>query len=563
MNIHSDSFYETLLKINNILVREVTPDGLFKSIAKVLKPIIGFDRCSVSLYDYENDSLSWFSQADGIVVESMDSVDIPLRGPFARKAIDTRLSVIEPDLTKCPKDDAVTQMIKAGLKSSMAFPLLSRNKSIGGLCVSFTRTLSENDAQLRFFLEKISVQVALAVENMLMYAKLNKKNERLSRQVNTLLSGDNLQHEESRFFYNCLTMKTLMSQVVLLAKSDAPVLICGETGTGKEFIARFIHRQSLRKAYNFVKVNCPAISPTLFESELFGHAKGSFTGASQSRMGRFELANNGSIFLDEIGDLDIILQAKLLHVLQDAVLERVGENRSISINTRCISATNADLHHLMVEGKFRRDLFYRLGVATVQVPPLRDRENELPFLLEHIMKIHAHDMNCLPASFHPEALQMLEDYHWPGNIRELSNLLSRLLILSQGGVIGPSELLPLLEQSSTQNSLEQNLSTGAYRGTLTSSADNKLQNTTNVQSITDVTPVLRRENDTDLHLETKQDSQFLSYAERSHLEKVLVMAKGKVGGAKGAAVLLGIPRSTLQYKLRKYNLVPSKYKEVT
>ena len=553
MHEHTDSFYKILLEINNSLVREVTPDGLFKSIAKVLQPIVGFDRCSVSIYDPENKSLSWFSHAEGIIVDGMDNVETPLRGPLARKAIDTCSTVVEPNLSKCANDKAIEQMIMAGLKSAMAFPLLSRNKPIGGLCVSFTRQLDENDAPLCSFLEKISGQVSLAVENMLIHAKLNKKNENLNRQVSTLLSADNLQHADSRFFYNCTTMKDLMSQVHLLAKSDAPVLICGETGTGKEFIARFIHRYSLRKTYNFVKVNCPALSPTLFESELFGHAKGAFTGASQGRMGRFELANNGSIFLDEIGDLDTILQAKLLHVLQDSKLERVGENHSIAINVRCISATNADLHAMMRDGKFRRDLFYRLGVATVQVPALRDRLGELPFLIKRIMKVHAHDMNYTPASFHPETLPILENYHWPGNVRELSNLLSRLLILNPGGVIKPTDVKPLLEESSTKNCFETpaNLVTHGF-------AIQKLHKHNPTGS--GVGAAMHHPESTST---TMLNSHLLSNAEKNHLEKILTMTKGKVGGSHGAASMLGIPRSTLQYKLRKHGLVPSVYKRVS
>lgn len=450
-----DSLYQTLLQINNILVREVTPEGLFRSLAKTLQPIVGCDRCSLTIYDPETDSLSWFARSEGIRVTRMDSEhQAPVRGPLARRAIATRAPVIIPRLEAYADDEGIQLMLDAGLRSSMAFPLLSRNNPIGVLSVSFSRPLDERDEQRSSSLEKISAQVALAVENMLIHAKLNQRNEDLHRQVGTLLSADEFQHAGSRFFYSCSAMSSLMSQIRLLAKSDASVLICGETGTGKEFVARFIHRYSPRKAFNFVKVNCPALSPTLFESELFGHAKGAFTGASNSRIGRFELADKGSIFLDEIGDLDIILQAKLLHVLQDAKLERVGENRSININARCISATNADLHQMMREGRFRRDLFYRLGVTTVQVPPLRDREGELTPMLQHLMHIHAGDMKCAPATFHPEALCMLESYHWPGNVRELSNLLARLLILHPGAKIGPDGVRPLLEQSSNQNNTE-------------------------------------------------------------------------------------------------------------
>ena len=550
----SDSLYQTLLEINNILVREVTPEGLFRSLAKTLQPIVGCDRCSLTIYDPETDTLSWFARSEGIRVTRMDAEHhAPLRGPLARRAIANRTPVIIPCLEAYADDEAIKLMIDAGLQSSMAFPLLSRNKPIGVLSISFARPLDEHDEQLSCSLEKISAQVALAVENMLIHAKLNQKNEDLHRQVGTLLNEDGVQHAGSRFFYNCAAMSTLMGQIRLLAKSDASVLICGETGTGKEFVARFIHRYSPRKAFNFVKVNCPALSPTLFESELFGHAKGAFTGASNGRIGRFELADNGSIFLDEIGDLDIILQAKLLHVLQDAKLERVGENRSISINTRCISATNADLHHMMREGRFRRDLFYRLGVTTVQVPPLRDREGELSPMLQHIMCIHASDMKCAPATFHPEALHMLEDYHWPGNVRELSNLLARLLILHPGLEIGPDEVRPLLEQSSCQNSAEGIAPQGAYMSVASLQPHHQSAPPLSAASGEKSTYHMPKEAE-------ERTSHALAQAEKLHIERVLAITNGRVSGTQGAAVLLSIPRSTLQYKLKKHGINPKDHK---
>ena len=531
MNHTSDSLHQTLLQINNILVREVTPDGLFRCLARAMQSFVGCDRCSLTIYEAETDTLSWFAQAEGIAVTCMDKANVPLRGPLARSAIHQCVPLVIPRLEEYERYEAIQRMLAAGLRSAMAFPLMSRNKPIGALVVSFMRYLNEADASLRDFMEKISGQVALAVDNMLIHAKLNQKNEDLNRQVGALLSADDMQHAGARFFYDCDTMQHLMSQIRLLARSDAPVLICGETGTGKEFVARFIHCFSQRRSYNFVKVNCPALSPSLFESELFGHAKGAFTGASSHRIGRFELADKGSIFLDEIGDLDIVLQSKLLHVLQDAKLERVGESRPITIDARCISATNADLQHMMQQGRFRRDLFYRMGVTTVQVPPLRDREGELGPMLRHIMEMHANDMHCAPAVLHPEALRMLEDYHWPGNVRELSNLLARLLILHPGAEIGPPHVLPLLEQGSGLNREAVPTAPG-------------MQTTT-----APLVPVLT----------SVPVSDALAHVERAHIERILTLTNGRVSGSQGAARLLHIPRSTLQYKLKKHGITPRSF----
>ena len=525
-----EPLYRSLLQITNILVRETTPEGLFKSLAKNLQPIVGFDRCSLSIYDQEGDSLSWFARAEGVHVTCMDSWQTPLRGPLARKAIATRAPVIIPDLREYAADKVIQEMIAAGLSSSMAFPLLSRDRAIGALVLSFIRPLSDEDKQTSLFLREISLQVSLAVENMLIHTEMTRRNESLHRQMGELLRMDDPQYADACFFYECATMKTLMGHIRLLAKSDAPVLVCGETGTGKECVARFIHRHSRRKSFNFVKVNCPALSPALFESELFGHAKGAFTGAIHGRMGRFELADKGSIFLDEVGELDVILQAKLLHVLQDAKLERVGESRPISVNVRCISATNADLQRMMHEGRFRRDLFYRMGVTSVHLPPLRDRKGEFVPMLRHLVRMLAEERKCAPPRVHPEAVSVLENYHWPGNVRELSNLVACMFILYPNAEVGPAEVRLLLEQSGSRIGMDTAAAeTGERGGWETEEADSA-------------------------------SAHSLVRVEAAHIEKVLALTGGKVSGPHGAAALLGIPRSTLQYKLHKHGITPKSYK---
>ena len=503
----SDSLYRILLQINNILVREVSPEKLFRSLAQALQPITGCNRCSLTLYDPKTDTLSWFAQTEGTLVTRMDKGPAPLRGPIARKAIQEKRPIFVADMSEYAEHEAIRLMMSAGLRSSMAFPLVSRSRVIGAMNLSFRRYLdpdSAEDQRLFSLLKEISTQVALAVENMLIHEALSRQNLDLAQQVTALLRTDAPEHDESRFFYQCDTMRKLMNQLHSLAQSDVAVLICGETGTGKEFMARFIHRHSPRRLHNFVKVNCPALSPTLFESELFGHAKGAFTGAYNIRIGRFELANKGSIFLDEIGVLDFNLQAKLLHVLQDYKLERVGQSASIDINVRCISATNADLHQQMRTNRFRRDLYYRLGLATVQVPSLRDRQEELEPMLLHLTRLYAQDMHCAPLDLHPDALVVLKAYHWPGNVRELSNLVARLLILHTGALIGPEHVLPLLEQGQEA----ENNSVGSAWG-------NPLE---------------------------EKGKKTLAAMEKEHIERALSQAGGRVSGESGAARLLGIPR---------------------
>jgi transcriptional regulator with GAF, ATPase, and Fis domain len=529
----SDSLYRILLKVNNILVRELSPEKLFSSLAQALQPITGCDRCSLSVYDQKTDTLSWFARAEGALVTRMDEGPAPLRGPLARKAIQEQKPIVVADLEEYAEHEAIRLMIAAGLRSSMAFPLISRGRVIGALILSFKRHLNPDgpqDHRLCALLEEISAQVSIAVENMLIHDALSRQNIDLTQQVTTLLHAEAPEHEESRFFYQCKTMRTLMSQLRTLASSDVAVLICGETGTGKEFMARFIHRHSPRRAHNFVKVNCPALSPTLFESELFGHAKGAFTGAYHGRIGRFELADKGSIFLDEIADLDISLQAKLLHVLQDSKLERVGESVSIDIDARCISATNADLHQQMRTKRFRRDLFYRLGLATLQAPSLRDRQDELEPMLLYLIRLYAKDRRCAPVELHPDALAVLKNYHWPGNIRELGNLVARLLILHPGAFIGPEHVTPLLEQG---ESGERN--SRAQPPAMPATAE-----------------ATRR----------GEQARTLAEVEKDHIEDMLSQTRGKVSGAGGAARLLGLARSTLLYKLKKHGLDPKTYRRM-
>ena len=529
--LHSpDSIYQSLLEINNILVREVTPNGLFRCLANYFQTRFGCDRVSLTIYEPETDTLSWFASAEGVTINQMDSDNVPLRGPFARMAIKAKKPIIVPRMEDHDDYKAVRCMLDAGLRSALSFPLISRGSAIAAVVVSFKHHLGEEAEQIADSIEKLSSQIALAVDNMLTHAKLNQQNEYLNEQVDSLLKAEDITHAGSRFFYNCPTMQIIMKQIKTLANSDVPVLISGETGTGKEFVARFIHSYSQRAAYNFVKVNCPALSPTLFESELFGHAKGAFTGASSRRLGRFELADKGSIFLDEIGELDIILQAKLLHVLQDAKFERVGESKPITIDTRCISATNADLHRMMHEGRFRRDLFYRMGVTTVQVPPLRDREGELLPMLDHLLHLYSSDMQKKPPKLHRQTLELLQAYEWPGNVRELSNLVARLLVLHSDDLVGPEHVLPLLEANNA----------GRENAPGTAAAPVHAAPAALARAVPD-------------------SSHALAENEKRHIQAVLEQTNGRVSGPRGAAKLLNIPRSTLQYKLKKHGISPKTF----
>src|SRR6266404_4664665 len=299
-------------------------------------------------------------------------------------------------------------------------------------------------------------------------------------------------------------LKRTLKQVEIVAPTDSTVLLLGETGTGKELIARAIHNLSFRRERTLVKVNCAAIPTGLLEGELFGHEKGAFTGAIAQRIGRFELANRGTIFLDEIGDIPIELQPKLLRVLQEREFERLGSTRTIHTDVRLIAATNRQLRKMVEDRKFREDLFYRLNVFPIYVPALRERSEDIPLLVNHFVKRFARRMNRTLETIPAETMAALTRYPWPGNIRELQNLIERAVILSHGPVLQ----IPLQD----------------------------LDNRT----------ALRRDNGKD---------QTLEAAERVHILTILKDTRWVLGGARGAAARLGMNRSTLQFRLKKLGIV--------
>jgi len=280
-----------------------------------------------------------------------------------------------------------------------------------------------------FELDKISHTVQRVFE----YQDLAAENEVLRGEISSLVQTE-------RIVGNSPPMQEVYKTVGKVAKSDATVLITGESGTGKELVAEALHYNSSRRAGSLVKVSCAALPETLLEAELFGHEKGSFTGAMTQRRGRFELADKGTIFLDEIGEMSLQTQTKLLRVLQDRKIERVGSSIPIKVDIRVICATNKDLQKQVEQGKFRDDLFYRLNVINTHMPPLRERKEDIPALVEHFLAKHRYSATAQPATISEEALRRLMEYDWPGNVRELENVVERAVVLSRGQLITSREL---------------------------------------------------------------------------------------------------------------------------
>jgi formate hydrogenlyase transcriptional activator len=298
-------------------------------------------------------------------------------------------------------------------------------------------------------------------------------------------------------------LRRVLQDVESVATTDSTVLIYGETGTGKELIARALHNLSGRRERTLVKVNCAAIPTGLLESELFGHEKGAFTGAIDRRIGRFELAHQGTIFLDEVEDIPPELQSKLLRVLQEHEFERLGSSRTLRVDVRVVAATNADLEQLVEEKKFRSDLYYRLNVFPINIPPLRERPEDIPLLVNFFAQKFAQQMKRTIETIPKETMAALVNYHWPGNIRELQNLIERGVILSRGSTLE----IPLSElKQSTRNA-------------------NHTNGSTTLESV-----------------------------EREHILRVLTESKWVIGGPTGAAARLGVNRTTLNHRLRKLGI---------
>ena len=313
-------------------------------------------------------------------------------------------------------------------------PLITRNRAIGSLNLGRLRDEAFTQEDVHF-LGQIASQVAIAVENALDYAKVTESRARLAEEGRYLKEELRTEHDFEEIVGESAALKAVLKQVETVAPTNSTVLILGETGTGKELIARAIHNLSARKEQPFVKVNCAAIPLGLLESELFGHERGAFTGAIAQKVGRFELAHRGTLFLDEVGDIPLELQPKLLRVLQEQEFERLGSTKTTRVDVRLVAATSRDLGQMIAENQFRRDLFYRLNIFPLPLPPLRERREDIALLVEHFVEKYAGMMSKKIAKVPDDVMQALREYHWPGNIRELQNIIERAVILSPGSVL--------------------------------------------------------------------------------------------------------------------------------
>jgi formate hydrogenlyase transcriptional activator len=499
-----------LLDLTNRVVSKLDLRELLREVTASIRRVMQCDGVSVTLPDPETDELRLyafdFPGRKGVVHEG---IIISAEGSAALvKAFRTGQPVCVGEVESRAEPLASAE----GIKSLYQLPLVSRERVLGVLSFgsSGENAFAEGDTA---FLCQVANQIALAVENAIAYAETADLKDKLAQEVVYLQDEIRTELKFEEIVGNSDALRRVLAELETVAPTGSTVLIYGETGTGKELIARAIHNLSSRKSNAFVKLNCAAIPTGLLESELFGHEKGAFTGAIAQRVGRFELANRGTVFLDEIGDIPLELQPKLLRVLQEREFERLGSTRTLRTDARLIAATNRDLEAMVGEQKFRSDLFYRLNVFPVRVPPLRERREDIPLLVRHFVQQFSRRMNRSVETIPLETMNALVRYDWPGNIRELQNVIERAVIISTG----PALKAPLDDFRTRVSSAE------ASNGGSPSEDAGKMRDV-------------------------------LEEAERKQILAALKQANWIVGGPKGAADLLGMKRQTLQAHMRRLGI---------
>ncbi len=487
-----------LLEVNNATISKLDLHALLNAVSASLRRVIHHEYTSLALFEPLTNQMRVlaldFPEGKGLIREEMI---VPLDGSMTGKAFRMRQPLVFDRAAMDEFDSPSSRLMRAeGVRSVVCMPLITHDRALGTLSLASLRdaAFQQGDVDL---LAQVAGQVAITVENALAFQEIAVLKNKLAQEK--LYLEDEIRSEMSfdEIVGESPLLRSVLKQVETVAPTDSTVLISGETGTGKELIARAIHNLSPRRERTFIKVNCAAIPAGLLESELFGHERGAFTGAIAQRIGRFELANGGTIFLDEVGDIPLELQPKLMRVLQEQEFERLGSTRTTRVDVRLVAATNRDLSEMVAARSFRSDLYYRLRVFPLHMPPLRERQEDIPALVRYFVEKHARRMNRTVDTISVETLDLLVRYPWPGNIRELENLIERAVIISPGPVLR----VPLSEIKSTFEPVADNLT--------------------------------------------------LQAAERDHILKALDATNWVLAGPRGAAARLGMKRTTLQSKMRK------------
>jgi formate hydrogenlyase transcriptional activator len=528
-SLHQNDQLKLLLNVSNQITSSLELRDLLRAIAGNIRELMRCDAVSISIL--EPTSARWrlyaldFPHGNGVLKED----EILTLSSAGKRVLETLrpaiVDALEPDNVP---PEIYEKYAAEGLKWRYLIPLVNRGRALGFLMIGRTSQTSftPEDAE---FLSQAAGQIAIAIENALTFEEVCKLRDKLAQEK--LYLEEEIRGEMS--FENIIggspAINHVLELVETVAPSDSTVLLLGETGTGKELIARAIHDRSRRKGRTFVKLNCAAIPTGLLESELFGHEKGAFTGAITQKVGRMELADQGTLFLDEVGDIPIEIQPKLLRALQEREFERLGSTHTRRVNIRLIAATNRDLEKMIADREFRSDLYYRLHVFPIRIPPLRERKEDIPQLMSYFVQKFAKQMQKKIEAVPPAVMSGLAAWDWPGNIRELENFIERAVIVTRG------------------KSLEAPL------------GELRKSNTIEMPRGEDRKPEQVVEKRTNSPRDTASLRDEYERRQRDEIIQALTASKGRVGGPEGAAARLGMNRTTFFSRLKKFGIYAKQY----
>jgi formate hydrogenlyase transcriptional activator len=492
------------LELTNQVVSNLEFHDLLHAASTSVRQIMGCDAAAIMLADDEGKQLRVhaldYPESRGIFTEG---ALVPIEGTMPGEAFKSGKPMIVNRLDPSEIPPEMYRKASAeGLHSLCDVPLISKNRLLGVLAVARHEENAFDDEEVAFLVQ-VANQLAIAVENALAYRQIGELTEKLAQEKLYLEDEIRGEMDFEGIVGQSSALRHVLNMVETVAPSDSTVLLLGETGTGKELIARAIHDRSKRKDRTFVKLNCAAIPTGLLESELFGHERGAFTGAIAQKIGRLELADQGSLFLDEVGDIPLEIQPKLLRALQEREFERLGSTHTKKVNIRLVAATNRDLERMVENREFRSDLYYRLNVFPIRIPPLRERPEDIPLLVRYFAQKYGRRMEKKIESVAPAAMKKLSGWHWPGNIRELENFIERSVILSHGSALQ----VPIGE--------------------------------------------LGGGNGKTIPVPSSQETD-----EREEIVRTLRATKGRVAGEDGAAARMGLKRTTLISRMKKLGIEP-------
>ena len=519
---------QLLLKLTNSITSNLSLKEVLHTVASNVREVMRCDAANIALPAAEPGTFR------------LHALDFPgSKGFFKEEQVVTPTGDSPPKralTTLKPVSGRVTSTRAAadGLKTACFIPLVNHGRALGYM--SLGRATEEMfTAEDLEFLGQAAGQIAIAVDNALAYEEILQLKEKLAQEKLYLEEEIRSEMDFEQIVGSSTAIKQVLQLVETVAPSDSTVLLLGETGTGKELIARAIHDRSRRKERTFVKLNCAAIPTGLLESELFGHEKGAFTGAISQKVGRMELADKGTLFLDEVGDIPVEIQPKLLRALQEREFERLGSTHTRKVDVRLVAATNRDLEKMIADREFRRDLFYRLDVFPIRIPPLRERREDIPLLVSYFVQKFAKQMQKKIDSVPLAAMKGLAAWEWPGNIRELENFIERAVILTRGKALEA----PLSELRKANAEIQP-------------------APTQQPASRDDIARIVK---ETIRTLNDKSDVADDEFArkQREEIVHALTQSKGRVGGPDGAAARMGINRTTLLARIKKLRIDPRQY----